>query len=486
MPLEIQNISKKSMSLKGLDRCFGISESQWAVACQKRQLPVTWAKCRMEPDMDYEQLLIEKIKNRDAVIGIVGLGYVGLPLLLRYSEEGYRVIGIDIDQSKVDSLNKGVSYIKHIPSEKVREAKDHRFHATFDFSEANDADILILCVPTPLNKYREPDLSFVVDTVDNLLPYMRKGQMLSLESTTYPGTTDEELLPRVESVGLTAGEDVFLIYSPEREDPANPEYETRTIPKVCGGHTKACRNVGVALYESAVEQIVLVSSTRAAEMTKLLENIHRAVNIGLANEMKIVADRMGIDIHEVINAAATKPFGFTPYYPGPGLGGHCIPIDPFYLTWKAREFGLHTRFIELAGEINAYMPRFVVDKLSDALNDQGKALKGSRVLVLGITYKKNVDDMRESPSVELMERLVKKGAEVEYSDPHVPAFPKMREHDFDLTSQELSPETLDSFDCVLLATDHEDFDYKQIAVHSRLLIDTRGRFPEPASNIVKA
>ncbi|MGI9273441.1 MAG: nucleotide sugar dehydrogenase [Endozoicomonas sp.] len=436
--------------------------------------------------MDYEQSLIGKIKNKEAVIGIIGLGYVGLPLMLRYSEEGYKVIGIDVDQQKVDNLNKGVSYIKHISSEKIRQAKDSNFHASIDFAEANRADILILCVPTPLNKYREPDLTFVIDTVEGLLPHMRKGQLLSLESTTYPGTTEEELLPRVESVGLNAGEDVFLVYSPEREDPANPQYETRTIPKVCGGHTQACRHVGTALYESAVEKVVPVSSTRAAEMTKLLENIHRAVNIGLANEMKIVADRMGIDIHEVINAAATKPFGFTPYYPGPGLGGHCIPVDPFYLTWKAREFGLHTRFIELAGEINAYMPRFVVEKLSDALNERGRALKGSRVLVLGITYKKNVDDMRESPSVELMERLADKGAHVEYSDPHVPEFPKMRQHSFDLVSQELTKETLESFDCVLLATDHEDFDYRQIATHSSLIVDTRGKFSEPASNIVKA
>lgn len=434
-----------------------------------------------------EHLLIEKIINRTAVIGIVGLGYVGLPLMLRYVDEGYKVLGIDIDPTKVEKLNDGVSYIEHISSSDISRAIEKKlFEATADFSRAVEADALILCVPTPLNKYREPDLSFVIDTTDSLVPYLRKGHILSLESTTYPGTTEEELLPRMKKAGLTIGEDAFLIYSPEREDPANPDFETRTIPKVCGGHTPACQRVGVALYSVAIDKVVPVSSTKAAEMTKLLENIHRAVNIGLVNEMKIVADRMDIDIHEVINAAATKPFGFTPYYPGPGLGGHCIPIDPFYLTWKAREYGLHTRFIELAGEVNAYMPRFVVDKVTDALNERGKALKDSKILVLGIAYKKNVDDMRESPSVELMERLEKKGAIVAYSDPHVPAFPDMREHSFDLSSVELTPESISDFDCVLLATDHNAFDYPMIAKHAQLIVDTRGKYLEPANNVVKA
>ncbi|WP_299735177.1 nucleotide sugar dehydrogenase [uncultured Endozoicomonas sp.] len=437
--------------------------------------------------MSFENDLIEKIKNKNAVIGIVGLGYVGLPLMLRFVEEGYQVLGIDIDQAKVDMLNDGVSYIEHISSSGIRNALEKSlFSATTDFSQATNADTLILCVPTPLNKYREPDLSYVLDTTDALVPYLRKGHVLSLESTTYPGTTEEELLPRMEKAGLTIGEDAFLIYSPEREDPANPDFETRTIPKVCGGHTPACQRVGVALYEAAIDKVVSVSSTKAAEMTKLLENIHRAVNIGLVNEMKIVADRMDIDIHEVISAAATKPFGFTPYYPGPGLGGHCIPIDPFYLTWKAREYGLHTRFIELAGEINTYMPRFVMDKLTEALNQRGKALNGRKVLVLGIAYKKNVDDMRESPSVELMERLVQKGAVVDYSDPHVPVFPTMREHHFDLSSVELTPENIASYDCVLLATDHSSFDYEMIGKHAQLLVDTRGKYLQPAENIVKA
>jgi len=295
-------------------------------------------------------------------------------------------------------------------------------------------DALILCVPTPLNQYREPDLSFVINTTESLMPYLRPGQLFALESTTYPGTTDEELKPRIEAQGLKVGEDVFLVFSPEREDPGNAHFSTQTIPKVVGGYTPACLEAGVALYSKVIDQVVPVSSTKAAEMTKLLENIHRAINIGLVNEMKIVADAMGIDIHEVIRAAATKPFGFVPYYPGPGLGGHCIPIDPFYLTWKAREFGIHNRFIELAGEINSDMPKWVVGKLADALNDREKSIKASRILVLGISYKKNIDDMRESPSVELMELLQAKGAHIDYADPWVPVFPKMRVHYFGLSS----------------------------------------------------
>ncbi|MGR4068149.1 nucleotide sugar dehydrogenase [Halomonas sp. LR3S48] len=418
--------------------------------------------------------LIGRLERKEAVIGIVGLGYVGLPLMLRYSEIGYRVLGIDIDAGKVDKLNAGRSYIEHIASERVARAKDAGFEATTDFTRAAEVDALILCVPTPLNKHREPDISFVIRTVDALKGHLREGQVISLESTTYPGTTEEELLPRVEESGLEVGEALFLVYSPEREDPGNPDFETRTIPKVVGGHTPACRDAGVALYRPAIDQVVPLSSTRAAEMTKLLENIHRAVNIGLVNEMKIVADRMGIDIFEVVDAAATKPFGFTPYYPGPGLGGHCIPIDPFYLTWKAREYGLHTRFIELSGEINQGMPDYVVGKLIEGLNQHGRALKGSRVLVLGIAYKKNVDDMRESPSVHIMERIRDRGAEVAYSDPHVPSFPPMREHHFDLESVPLSPSTLAEYDAVVLATDHDRFDYDMIRAHAHLVIDTRG------------
>jgi len=436
--------------------------------------------------MTAKSSLISLFEHKQAVIGIIGLGYVGLPLALRYSEAGFRVLGFDIDSDKVVKLNSGKSYIEHIPSAKIAEAQQQGFEATADFARASEADALILCVPTPLNKHREPDLSFVTDTTDMIVPYLRKGQVLSLESTTYPGTTEEELLPRAESTGLKAGEDIFLVYSPEREDPGNPNFETRTIPKVVGGHTPSCLEVGEALYEHAIDQVVKVSSTKVAEMTKLLENIYRAVNIGLVNEMKIVADRMGIDIHEVIRAASTKPFGFTPYYPGPGLGGHCIPIDPFYLTWKAREYDLHTRFIELAGEVNTNMPRWVVSKTMDALNDRGKSLKGSRILVLGIAYKKNVDDMRESPAVELMELLEEKGAIVHYTDPHVPVFPKMREHYFDLSSVDPKPENIASYDVLLLATDHAKFDYAMFQQHANLIVDTRGVYQEHLPNIIAA
>lgn len=430
--------------------------------------------------------VITKLENKSAVIGIVGLGYVGLPLLLRYSQIGYKVIGLDIDKSKVQKLNQGQTYIEHIKSSDIELAVKQGFTASTDFSKASQCDALIVCVPTPLNKYREPDLSFVTSTVDALVPYLRSDQVLSLESTTYPGTTEEELLPRVESTGLKVGENFALVYSPEREDPGNPNFETRTIPKVCGGHTELCNKVGIALYQHAIDQVVPVSSTKAAEMTKLLENIHRAVNIGLVNEMKIVADRMGIDIHEVIKAAATKPFGFTAYYPGPGLGGHCIPIDPFYLTWKAREYGLHTRFIELAGEVNQAMPEWVVGKTLDALNEHKKSLNGSKVLVLGIAYKKNVDDMRESPSVELMELFEAKGAQIAYSDPHVLVFPEMREHNFDLSSVDLTAEEISKYDAIVLATDHDGFDYQLIQQHAKILVDTRGKYAPTLDNIVKA
>jgi len=430
--------------------------------------------------------LLNRLNNRESQIGILGLGYVGLPLMLRFSEVGYPVLGFDIDAAKVDALMAGRSYIEHISAEAIGQALGQGFVATTDFSRTRECDALILCVPTPLNKYREPDLSYVIQTTEAIVPHLRAGQVVSLESTTWPGTTDEELRPRLESTGLKVGEDVFLVFSPEREDPGNASFSTRTIPKVLGGVTPACTQVGQALYGQVIDEVVTLSSTRAAEMTKLLENIHRAVNIGLVNELKIVCDRMDIDIHEVIRAAATKPFGFTPYYPGPGLGGHCIPIDPFYLTWKAREYGLNTRFIELAGEVNTAMPEWVVGKVADALNERGKAINGSRILVLGIAYKKNVDDRRESPSMILMERLEAKGAEISYSDPHVPCFLPMRKHDFDLESVPLTPETLAATDCVLLATDHDRFDYDLIKAHAPLIVDTRGRYREPAGHIVRA
>lgn len=433
----------------------------------------------------HKNSLLKKIDDKQAKIGIVGLGYVGLPLALTYCEAGYKVIGFDIDVEKVSALNGGRSYIKHIPESRVAAARGN-FTATDDFSRARDADALILCVPTPLDDYREPDLSFVLGTMDALLPYLHEGQLVSLESTTYPGTTEEELKPRIESRGFTVGKDVYLVFSPEREDPANQNFSTTNIPKVCGGTTRDCLEVGVALYRAIIETVVPVSSTRTAEMTKLLENIHRAVNIGLVNEMKIVADRMNIDIHEVIRAAATKPFGFVPYYPGPGLGGHCIPIDPFYLTWKARAYGVHTRFIELAGEINSSMPEWVVSKITEALNDREKSIKGSRILILGIAYKKNVDDMRESPSVALMELLRAKGAVLAYSDPHIPVFPRLRKHSFDMNSIAITAEKLSAYDCVVLATNHDAFEYDLIKQHSALIVDTRGVYLEPAKNVVKA
>ncbi len=420
--------------------------------------------------------LIDKINDKSAHVGIIGLGYVGIPLALRISEVGYRVTGFDVMEARVAELNAGKSPIKHIADADVTQMLATGFEATLDFVAAKECDALIICVPTPLNKAREPDLRFVTDTMKMLQPHMRADQLLSLESTTWPGTTREILLPFVEQAGFEAGTSYYLVYSPEREDPGNANFTTHTIPKVLGGHTPACLAAGQALYGSFIDQVVPVSSTEAAEMVKLLENIHRAINIGLSNEMKVVADAMGLDPFEIIDAAATKPFGFTAYYPGPGIGGHCIPIDPFYLTWKAREFGLHTRFIELAGEINAGMPQYVVDKTVRALNAAGKSLKDARVLVLGIAYKRDIDDMRESPSLFVMQILRDWGADVAYSDPNVPAFPHMRDHNFTLSSVDLTPESLADFDAVLLLTDHSAFDYDIIRTHSKILVDTRGKF----------
>ena len=436
--------------------------------------------------MSIKKQAIRKFQDRSAVIGIIGLGYVGLPLALRYAEAGYTVLGFDVDPVKPEKIAAGLTYFQHIPDERVREAVEAGFSATTDFSRANEADALIICVPTPLKEHREPDISFVTDTMDTITPYLRPGQVVSLESTTYPGTTEEELRPRMEQAGFTIGEDAFLVYSPEREDPGNTRFTTRTIPKVVSGSTPACLAVGTALYSGVIDQVVPVNSTQAAEMTKLLENIHRAVNIGLVNEMKVVADRMDIDIYEVIDAAATKPFGFVPYYPGPGLGGHCIPIDPFYLTWKAREYGVNTRFIELAGEVNSSMPRWVVGKITDALNSASKSVNGSRVLMLGIAYKKNIDDVRESPSVEIMQQLRQRGARVEYCDPYFPQFPQMRRYNFDLESRVLTAEMLREYDCVVIGVDHDCFDYELILQEARLLVDTRGRVKEQHAHVFRA
>ncbi|HRW05595.1 MAG TPA: nucleotide sugar dehydrogenase [Caldilineaceae bacterium] len=431
------------------------------------------------------QLLRQRIESKTAVVGIYGLGYVGLPLALRFTEVGLKVIGFDIDAAKVSKLNAGQSYIERLTPDLIQQARARGFEATDDFSRTTEADALIICVPTPLDRHREPDLSFIVNTVEALLPHAREGQLLSLESTTWPGTTEEVLAPRLRARGLEPGQNCALVFSPEREDPGNPHYGTKDIPKVIGGTTPTCLALGQALYQHAIQTMVPVSSTRAAEMTKLLENIHRSVNIGLVNEMKIVADKMGINIHEVIDAAATKPFGFVPYKPGPGLGGHCIPIDPYYLTWKAREYGVNTRFIELAGEINHHMPHWVVGKVADALNERGKAIKGSRVLVLGLAYKKNIDDTRESPAVEIMDLLQAKGAEVAYSDPHVPTFPRKRDYQFDLQSEPLTPGNIARFDCLVLATDHERFNYPLLRKHARLLVDTRGQLAA-GTNVVAA
>ena len=430
-------------------------------------------------------LLKDKISNNSVVVGVIGLGYVGIPLAQRIAEVGLKVVGFDVMQERVAQLNAGKSPIKHISDAEIANMRGAGFEATQDFALAVDCDVLIICVPTPLNKSREPDLGYVVSTMDMLFPYMRAEQLVSLESTTWPGTTKEILLPYVERAGFTIGQDYYLAYSPEREDPGNENFTTRTIPKVLGGYTPACLEVASAVYEEFIDLIVPVSSTAAAEMVKLLENIHRSINIGLVNEMKIVADAMGLDLFEIIDAAATKPFGFTAYYPGPGIGGHCIPIDPFYLTWKAREFGLHTRFIELAGEINAQMPQYVVDKTVRALNEAGKSLKDAKVLVLGIAYKRDVDDMRESPSLFVMQLLRDWGAEVAYSDPNVPVFPHMRDHDFDLSSVDMTAESIANYDAVLLLTDHTDFDYDQIKNNAQILIDTRGKF-RGHSDVVRA
>src|SRR5690554_2162079 len=421
------------------------------------------------------QSLADKLQRGTPHIGIYGLGYAGLPLALRFAEVGIRVTGFGIDPGKVELLNSGKSYIERITPAEIHNAQQAGFVATTDFAVTAELDAQIICVPTPLDQHHQPDLSFVINTVESILPWFREGQLMSLESTTWPGTTEEIIVPRLQSRGFIPGQNCALVYSPEREDPGNPNFTTADIPKVIGGMTPSCLELGQVLYQRAINTTVPVSSTRVAEMSKLLENIHRAVNIGLVNEMKIVADRMGINIHEVIQAAATKPFGFVPYTPGPGLGGHCIPIDPFYLTWKAREYGINTRFIELAGEINHYMPRWVVHKIADALNELGKAIKGSHILILGLAYKKNIDDTRESPAVEIMALLEEKGAHIAYSDPHVPVFPRKRDYFFELKSVELSQDNIQQYDCIIIATDHDAFDYELLLEHSQLIVDTRGR-----------
>lgn len=419
--------------------------------------------------------LVEKINNRTANIGIIGLGYVGLPLVIELCKARFNVTGFDIDPEKVGLLKQGKSYIKHI-GPPLLAINSSLFTPTNDFSHLTTMDCIIICVPTPLNRYREPDMSYVFSTAKTIAQHLRKGQLIILESTTYPGTTDEDIREILEETGLKAGEDFYLAFSPEREDPNNKDFSTSTIPKVVGGHTRECLRVAKALYDCIVIKTVPVSSTKVAEATKLLENIYRSVNIALVNELKMLFDRMGIDIWEVIEAAKTKPFGFQAFYPGPGLGGHCIPIDPFYLTWKAREYDFATRFIELAGEINTYMPYYVVQRTIEALNENGKSIKGAKILILGLAYKKDIDDPRESPSFRIIEILEEKGAIVDYNDPYVSKAPKMRKHKINKESIPLTEETLSSYDCVIVSTDHSVYDYAFIAIHAKCIIDTRNAF----------
>lgn len=435
------------------------------------------------------EMLISKIKTREARIGVIGLGYVGLPLVKEFLDSGFTVMGFDIDSQKVELLNQGKSYIKHISDDIIQDfRKKGRFKATIDFSQLKEVNAIIICVPTPLNEHRGPDLSHVISTTKIVANYLKKGQLIVLESTTYPGTTDEAMLPILESTSLKAGRDFFLAYSPEREDPGNKTYTTKNIPKIVGGVTPECLKVAKALYDKIVVKTVPVSSTRIAEASKLVENIYRAVNIALVNELKMLFDRMGIDIFEVLEAAKTKPFGFQVFYPGPGLGGHCIPIDPFYLTWKAKQYDFSTKFIELAGEINTNMPYYVVQKVMEALNQRRKSIKKAAILVLGVAYKRDIGDARESPSLKIMDLLLKKGAEVVYNDPYIPMCQGYRNYPrLGLKSIELTEDLLKSVDCVLLSTDHSAYNYQWIHQHSQLIIDTRNAFKEfTDGKIIKA
>jgi len=422
---------------------------------------------------------IDRIEDRSARVGVIGLGYVGLPLGLVFHEAGFSVLGFDVDAAKVESLARGESYIKHIGAERILAANGKGgFAATTDFGRLGECDAVLICVPTPLGVHREPDLSYIRNTAEAVAGTLRVGQLVVLESTTYPGTTEEEILPRLVQTGLATPDDFLLAFSPEREDPGNPDFSTRTIPKVVGGVNPESTEAAVALYGAAIETVVPVSSARVAEASKLLENIYRSINIALVNELKVTFDRMDIDVWEVIRAASTKPFGFKPFYPGPGLGGHCIPLDPFYLSWKAARHGMWTRFIELAGEINTSMPRYVVGKVAEALNEESKSLKGSKILVLGLSYKPDIDDDRESPSYELIRLLAGGGAEVDYCDPHFPEARKGRKHDLSLRSIPVSAEAFRGYDAVLVATAHQEFKDPTLYRHVSLVVDTR--------NVVKA
>jgi len=429
--------------------------------------------------------LLTKINDNSATIGIIGLGYVGLPLVIRFVEEKFKVIGFDIDNTKCSTLNSGKSYIRHISVESIQFALKNGFTATTNWSKIAEVDCILICVPTPLGASNTPDLQYIKSTLNSIQKYLKKGQLLVLESTTYPGTTEEEIVPEIEKNNFKIGTDFFIAYSPEREDPGNPDYSTQTIPKVVSGHTKNCCEVANSLYQCIVDKTVTVSSTKTAEMTKLLENIYRAVNIGLVNELKMVADKMDIDIFEVIETAATKPFGFTPFYPGPGLGGHCIPIDPFYLTWKAKQVGVTTRFIELAGEVNTNMPQWVLEKAEIGLRIRGLKITESKVLILGMAYKKNVDDLRESPSLELINLLSEMGVEADYHDFYIHKLHHTRKYSFDKSSINLE-ESIGNYDLVILSTDHDQYDYEFLQKYSKLIVDTRGRFKGKQSNIISA
>ncbi len=418
--------------------------------------------------------LLEKFRSHEAKIGVIGMGYVGLPLLLEFVNENFDTLGFDIDPAKVEALNAGKSYIKHIPSEKIKEAREAgKFEATDDFSRLSEVDAILVCVPTPLGKHREPDISYIEKTSETISQYIRKDQLVVLESSTFPGTTEEVMRPIIEKSGLKAHKDFYLAFSPEREDPNNPKYSTRTIPKVVGANDPTSLELAKTLYDQVIVKTVPVSSSQAAEATKLLENIFRSVNIALVNEMKMILDRMGIDVWEVIQAASTKPFGFMPFYPGPGLGGHCIPIDPFYLTWKAHEYEMNTRFIELAGEVNTYMPYYVVSKLMDGLNRHKKSLNGAKILILGLAYKKDIDDLRESPSLKLMDLITERGGIVDYHDPYIPELRPTRHYNFNMDSVPLTAKMLKKYDAVLISTDHSKFDFDFIVENSQLVIDTR-------------
>jgi UDP-N-acetyl-D-glucosamine dehydrogenase len=418
-----------------------------------------------------ENDVLARIQRRDLTVGVVGLGYVGLPLSMVFTDAGVKVVGFEVSQARADALNRGESYVEDVPAAAVQEAVSAgRFRATTDFSELSEVDAISICVPTPLSKTRDPDVSYIAAATAEIARYLRPGQIVVLESTTYPGTTREVILPALEALGMTAGRDFYLAFSPERVDPGRVDFTTKTTPKVIGGLTPACAEVATALYRLAIDTVVPVSSPEAAEMVKLLENTFRSVNIGLVNEVLLMCDKLGLDAWEVIDAAATKPFGFMRFTPGPGLGGHCIPIDPLYLSWKMKGLNYTARFIELASEVNTAMPRYWVQKAQDALNDAGKAVRGSRILVLGVAYKRDISDMRESPALDIIRLLQEKGAHVEYHDPHVPSF---EEHGLAMTSVETLPEALAAADCVVVATDHTDYDWDDVAQRAALIIDTR-------------